>query len=276
MRCRSFLIIALLFAVFLYPSTSIAVIGATISYQAPGGAMNIPMKTIGLLGGTGWSSTIGYYTLLNELMHARLGGRHSAKILLKSVDYHDLWSSYGNDQKASQLLQEELAGLIALRPDCIIICCNTLHKYYDMIKDNLNSSIPVMHAVDLVAQHSKDRGYKKVLLLATKFTMEDGFFAKKLENAGIDVVIPNEKERHVLHDIHGQLMANNVTMEAQEYFRMLILKHNDLDAVVLGCTEYPLVVNENNSALPIIDPVSLQASSAVNYALAEIYSYEGH
>ncbi|MBS0656023.1 MAG: amino acid racemase [Verrucomicrobia bacterium] len=232
------------------------------------------MKTIGLLGGTGWSSTIGYYTLLNKLMNARLGGRHSAKVLLKSIDYHDLWSSYGNDQKAAQLLQQELTGLIALKPDCIIICCNTLHKYYDMIKNNLNSPIPVMHAVDLVAQHAKNCGYKKVLLLATKFTMEDGFFAKKLENAGIDVVIPVQQERQILQDIHAQLMVNNVTTEAREYFRRLILQHNDLDAVILGCTEYPLVVDEANSALPIIDPVSLQTASAVNFALAENYSYK--
>lgn len=232
------------------------------------------MKTIGLLGGTGWSSTIEYYTLLNELMHARLGGHHSAKILLKSIDYHDLWSNYGNDQKAAQLLQEELAGLIALRPDCIIICCNTLHKYYDMIKESLDSSIPVIHALDLVAQHAKDRGYKKVLLLATKFTMEDGFFAKNLENAGIDVVIPTQNERNILHEIHDQLMVNCITIEAREYFRMLILKHNDLDAVILGCTEYPLVVDETNSALPIIDPVNLQTASAVNFALTEGDSYE--
>ncbi|MCF7852514.1 MAG: amino acid racemase [Simkaniaceae bacterium] len=229
--------------------------------------MNIPMKTIGLLGGTGWSSTIGYYTLLNQLMHARLGGHHSAKIILKSIDYQYLWSSYGNDREASRLLEEELVGLIAMRPDCIIICCNTLHKYYDMIKDRLNASIPVMHAVDLVAQHAKNLGYEKVLLLATKFTMEDGFFADKLKNSGIGVVIPTEEERHILHAIHDQLMINKITAEAREYCRMLILRYHDLDAVVLGCTEYPLVVDEVNSILPIINPVHLQTASAVDYAL---------
>ncbi len=269
MRYRSFLLISLLLAICLYPNTSRAITIANISYAPSGDTMNVPMKTIGLLGGTGWSSTIGYYTLLNELMHARLGGHHSAKILLKSIDYQDLWSSYGNDQKASQLLQEELEGLIALRPDCIIICCNTLHKYYDMIKDKLHSSIPVMHAVDLVVQHAQNRSYKKVLFLATKFTMEDGFFAKKLENADIDVMIPTQEERNVMKDIHGQLMINNITAEAREYFRMLILKHADLDAVILGCTEYPLVIDETNSVLPIIDPVNLQASKAVDYALSK-------
>lgn len=104
-----------------------------------------------------------------------------------------------------------------------------------MIKDKLNSSIPVMHAVDLVAQHAKDHGYTKLLLLATKFTMEDGFFAKKLEDAGIGVVISTQEERNILQDIHVHLKVNNVTTEAREYCRKLILQHNNLDAVVLGC-----------------------------------------
>lgn len=235
---------------------------------ALGESMHIPMKTIGLLGGTGWSSTIGYYTLLNQLVHARLGGYHSAKILLKSVDYHDLKSNYGNDLKASQLLEEELRVLIALRPDCIIICCNTLHKYYDMIKDNLGSDIPLMHAIDLVAQHASEHGYKKILFLATEFTMKDGFFTKKLENTGIEVVLPSHEERSVLKGIHAELVKNHVTHEAREYCRKLLLQYNHLDAVVLGCTEYPLVIDATNSVLPILDPVCLQTSAAVDYALS--------
>jgi aspartate racemase len=116
------------------------------------------MKTIGLLGGTAWSSTIGYYQMLNELVGERLGGFHSAKILLKSIDYHEIRSNYGKDhEKIALLLQKELAELIALKPDCMIICCNSLHKYYDMIKDNLKSTIPVFHALDLVAQYANER-----------------------------------------------------------------------------------------------------------------------
>jgi aspartate racemase len=225
------------------------------------------MKTIGLLGGTGWLSTIQYYTLLNQFIHAQLGGHHSAKIILKSIDYHYLGNSYGNNQKACELLEEELIGLIDLNPDCIIICNNTLHKYYDMIKEKLNSSIPVMHAIDLVVRHAQDCGYRKVLLLATKFTMEDGFFSKKLENVGIEVVIPTQEERNILKDIHGQLKLNIITNEASEFFKKLILSHRDCDAVVLGCTEYPLIVNEKNSPLSIINPIVLQTSSAVNFAL---------
>ncbi len=144
------------------------------------------MKIIGLLGGTGWSSTITYYTQLNELVHELLGGYHSAKIILKSIYYHDIMSTYGQDhEKTADLLQDELLDLLALNPDGIIICCNSLHKYYDMIKETFDHDIPVFHALELVAKHVKIQNYKKILLLATKFTMEDGFFAKKLEEEGM-------------------------------------------------------------------------------------------
>jgi aspartate racemase len=226
------------------------------------------MKTIGLLGGTGWSSTIGYYKLLNELVAERLGGYHSAKILLKSIDYHDIMVNYGvNHDAVSQVLEKELSGLIALKPDCIIICCNSLHKYYDMIKAQLASDIPVMHAIQLVADHLNNAGKKKVLLLATKFTMEDGFFSKILEDNDMQVEIPKEHERNKMQEIHNELMHNIVTQESRDYFSNLIASHKNLDAVILGCTEYPLVVDHDNSILPIVDPVYLQAITAVNYAL---------
>lgn len=226
------------------------------------------MKTIGLLGGTGWSSTIGYYKLLNEMVNQRLGGYHSARILLKSIDYNEIMSNYGKDHdKIGQILQHELSELIGLNPDSIMICCNSLHKYYDMIKDDLNLTIPIFHAVDLVVQHIRDHRYKKVLLLATKFTMEDGFFAKKLEQSGTVVAIPNQEERDEMQRIHDKLMQDVVNEEFRNYFRDLIIRYQMFDAVVLGCTEYPLLVDKDNSALPIIDPVYLQTMSAVDYAL---------
>ena len=229
------------------------------------------MKTIGLLGGTGWSSTIGYYTLLNEEVNAQLGGHHSAKILLKSIDYHDILSSYGKDHaKVAQLLKEELKGLLALNPDGFIICCNSLHKYFDLIKDDLNLKIPVFHALELMAQHCVDKGYKRVLLLATQFTMEDGFFAQKLEEHGITVIIPDLPQRNEMHRIHNEeLMQNIVTPEAKKYFQDLISQHKDVDAVIVGCTEYPLVFTQENSPLPLINPVVLQGKAAVAFALAE-------
>lgn len=226
------------------------------------------MKTIGLLGGTGWSSTIGYYKLLNEKAHQRCGGYHSAQLILYSVDYHEIMSNYGKDHTAvAAALKKELKKLIALNPDGIIICCNSLHKYYDLIKPELNVRVPVFHAIDLVADEINKKRYKKVLLLATKFTMEDGFFAQKLEDRGIAVVIPDQKERNEMQRIHGELMQNIVTVDVKNYFCSLIERYNDCDAVVLGCTEYPLVVDKNSSVLPIIDPVQLQTSEAVDFAM---------
>lgn len=227
------------------------------------------MKTIGLLGGTGWSSTIGYYKLLNELVGERLGGYHSAKILLKSIDYHTIMTYYGKDhKKVAEILQQELSELIELKPDCLIVCCNSLHKYYDMIEKDLKVTIPMFHAVNLVAEHLVNKGYNQVLFLATKFTMEDGFFAKILEQKGIRVTIPMPEERDKMQIIHSELMQNRVTEESRNYFSGLIAKHRNLDAVVLGCTEYPLVADHTNSDLPIVDPVYLQAIHAVDYVLS--------
>ena len=180
------------------------------------------MKTIGLLGGTGWSSTIGYYKLINELVSERLGGYHSAKILLQSIDYNDIMANYGiNHDVVAKALEKELLGLINLKPDCIVICCNSLHKYYDIIKAKLQSDIPVMHAIQLVADHLNAVDKKKVLLLATKFTMEDGFFAKILEDNGIIVQIPSVDQRNKMKEIHEELMCNVVSNETRNYFTKL-------------------------------------------------------
>lgn len=228
------------------------------------------MKTIGLLGGIGWLSTMTYYKILNEFVQERLGEQHSAKILLKSFDCYDIRSNFRkNDDRVAILLEEELRGLIALKPDCILICCNTLHKYYDTIKDRLSSEIPVLHAVELVALEMKKQHYKKALLLATKNTLEDGFFAKKLEECDIEVTIPNQEECLEINEIKKELMQNIITEKSRSYFAGLITKHKNLNAVILGCSVFPLIVDQESSSLPIIDPMILQARAAVDYALAE-------
>jgi aspartate racemase len=226
------------------------------------------MKTIGLLGGTGWSSTISYYTLLNKQVNTRLGGDHSAKVLLRSIDFHDIMSHFGKDnQKVVDLLHNELLELIAIRPDCIIICCNLLHKYYDLFKDTLECDLPVMHAIDLTAHHLQQKSYHNVLLLASKFTMEDGFFENTLSQNGISVIVPNKEERERIGQIHQELLLNQVTSKSRTFFRDLTLTYRDVDAVVLGCTELPMVLDQVNSTLPIVDPVVLQVSEAVDFAL---------
>lgn len=226
------------------------------------------MKTIGLLGGTGWSSTINYYVALNQLVNKQLGGYHSAKIILKSIDYHDIMENYGKDHElTAKLLQTELLDLIKLRPECIIICCNSLHKYLDIIENSLNSSIPIMHAIKLTAQHCVENRYRNVLLLASKFTLNDGFFEKILTKHKLNVITPSDDICDNLHAIHLELLQGNVTENAKLYFQQLINNFPNIDAVILGCTEYSMAVDKNAFDLPIIDPVDIQTKIAVDFAL---------
>ena len=227
------------------------------------------MKTIGLLGGTGWSSTIGYYTLLNQMTHAKLGGFHSADITLRSIDYHNIMANYGKDHDATAAtLKVELKKLLALKPDCFIICCNSLHKYYDMIKADLAPQIPVFHAVELTARYLQTKGYNKALLLATKFTMEDGFFAKILEEHGIEVVIPDEADRNAIRDVHAdELMSNIVSDHGKKVFADIIAKYPDIDAVISACTEFGMLLQTIKIPHPVIDPMQLQCAGAVDFAL---------
>lgn len=226
------------------------------------------MKTIGLLGGTAWFSTIEYYRKINQMVYDRLGGYHSAKILLKSIDYHDIKSNYGkNNELVVALLKKELIDLLRLNPDCLIICCNTLHKYYDILKEDLGLKIPLFHTTEVTREYIKKQDYNKVLFLATKFTMEDGFFSDALTQRGITVTIPREIERNEIQKIHSDLKQSIVSGYAKKYFENLIIKYSDVDAIVLGCSELGLIIDSNNSSLPIIDPVHLQCFRAVEYAL---------
>jgi aspartate racemase len=157
---------------------------------------------------------------------------------------------------------------MALNPYCIIICCNSLHKFYDLIKNHFYCDIPVFHAVELVGQHMQKKGITKGLLLATKLTMEDGFFDAILKNYGLTVQIPTLEQRNKMNDIlFTQLINNVVTNKAKKYFADIIAEYKDNDVVILGCTEFPLVVTYDNSILPIINPVNLQCEAAVNFAL---------
>lgn len=231
------------------------------------------MKQIGLLGGMSWPSTIEYYRLLNKLVAERLGEYHSANLLLKSIDYHQIKSNYHDGwDKIPQLLKVEIETFLLCKPDCLILCNNTLHKAYDKISGDLNLSIPFFHAVDLTADYAKRQGQRNVLLLATKFTMEDEFFYNKLEAKGLNVTIPNKDERQEIQSIQSMLAAGETKPEYIEYFKKLIDKYSQNDAVMLACTELPLAVTSANSCLPIINPTLLQCKAAVDFALGDYVS----
>ena len=226
------------------------------------------MKRIGLIGGTSWPSTIEYYRLLNQLTTEKLGGYHSANLMLYSIDYHEIKSNYtGGWDKIPGLLKKEIKTILTSPCDCLILCNNTLHKAFDIIQPELNLQIPFFHAVDLTGQFAVKKRLKKLLLLGTKFTMEDGFFSRKLEALGLEVTIPNEEERNHIQSIQTMLAQNSIKPEHIEYFRTFLSNYSHLDAVILACTELPLVVTSENSALPIINPIELQCNTAMDFAL---------
>jgi len=229
------------------------------------------MKLIGLLGGMGWQSTIEYYRLLNELVHQNLGKHHSARLVLSSPDYEDIKQyEYDQIQERGDVLLNALVELSGFNPDCMLVCNNTLHKVYDEIKPHLKSDIPVLHIVDIVCEELAQKNVKKVLLLGTQFTMEDGFFADGLKQRDISSIIPDEDERRHIQEIHDELLQRVPNNEMSDWFKELIKKYSkEADAVVLACTELPLVVSQNEIDVPIFNSLELHCKAAVDFALAE-------
>jgi aspartate racemase len=227
------------------------------------------MKRIGLLGGTSWPSTIEYYRMINQMVAGRLGGRHSADLLLRSIDYHPIASRYESRwNEIPTLLEQELRLMQALPCDGLILCNNTLHKAYDEIRDRVALTIPFFHAVELSAKAAKERGMKHLLLLATRFTLEDGFFQKGLEKAELEVVIPEPKERDEIQAIQSRLAADEMRPEFREYFTALLKKYAHADAAVLACTELPLAIPPEGTPIPTLNSVYLQSRAAVDFALS--------
>ncbi len=231
------------------------------------------MRLMGLLGGTSWPSTIEYYRVLNEMVHSRLGGFHSANLLLRSVDYHDIKSRYSDNWKEiPSLLQEALTDLDARGPDCILICNNTLHKAYDSVASQLNLSATVIHLVDSVGRAASKKGFKRLLLLATKLTMEDGFYAERLKEFGCEVSVPSLDERDKIQEIQSKLAAGQMDELFRSYFRELLSRYTEVDAVILGCTELPLAIGMAEATRPLLNPIELQCAEAIEFAFASDHS----
>lgn len=221
-------------------------------------------RPIGILGGTSWPSTIEYYRTLNELAQHRLGGFHSANLLLRSIDYHPIKRHYHTGWEfIPDLLGTELRELAQYHPCCILIANNTLHRAYDQIEQQLNFTVPVVHIVDAVGARAQALGMRTVLLLATSFTMEDGFYAARLARFGLHTVVPDARDRATVQGFQNRLAQGEPCQaECAPFFSELIARYRDLDAVVLGCTEIPLVVSAQNSVLPVLDSGRIQCERA--------------
>lgn len=234
--------------------------------------MSNKQKTIGLLGGMSWQSTTTYYRELNEGVQAQLGGLHSAKICMVSVDFEEIerLQHDGDWDGTAAILSEAAAAVEKGGADFLLICTNTMHKVAAQIEANI--SIPILHIADATAQRLREDGIKKVGLLGTKFTMEQDFYKGRLaEKYGIEVIIPDESERDDVHAvIYNELCLGTIDQNSRERYLEIIeqLAANGAEAVILGCTEIALLVQQDHTATPLYDTTAIHAEQAVRQALS--------
>jgi len=228
------------------------------------------MKTIGMLGGMSWESTVTYYQVLNTTVKERLGGLHSAKCLLHSVDFHELETclATGDWQRIGYILGQAAAGLERAGAECIIICTNTMHKMADAVAAAV--SVPLLHIADLTADELAAAGAKKVALLGTKYTMEQDFYTARLTARGFGVLVPEEADRNRLNSIiFEELCLGVVKRESKEWLLELIasLAEKGAEGIILGCTELGMLAEQDDTRVPLYDTACIHARRAAEYAL---------
>ena len=231
------------------------------------------MKTIGLLGGMSWESTVEYYRIINETVKEKLGGLHSAKCILYSVDFAEIERLQHENRwdQAAQLLIQASRGLEMAGADLLLICTNTMHKLAADIQRHV--SIPLLHIADPTAQAVRSAGLRKVALLGTRFTMEQDFYRGRLESPhGLQVLIPAADDREIVHRIiYDELCLGIISETSAEHYEGIIGRLVDAGAegVILGCTEIGLLVKPDNYRLPLFDTTRIHAEAAVDFALNE-------
>jgi aspartate racemase len=229
------------------------------------------MKTVGLIGGMSWESTALYYQLLNQGVRERLGGLHSAKILLASVDFQEIEAMQQQRQweQAGSLLAELGLGLEQAGADCILLCTNTMHKVAPRIEDVL--SIPFLHLADATARVVKEKGYTRVGLLGTSFTMEEDFYCGRLRSQGLTVLVPDQERRNEVNRIiFDELCCGQVLAESAKTYLETIdaLAEQGAQAVILGCTEIGMLVSPEQSSLPLVDTTRVHVGAAIELMLS--------
>ncbi len=229
------------------------------------------MKTIGMIGGMSWESSAEYYRIVNEGIQAKLGGVHSAKSVMVSVDFAEVeelqrlgrWAE-ATDQMIAAARRAEAGGA-----DFLVICTNTMHKMAGEVERAVK--IPLLHIADATAEKVKERGINKVGLLGTRFTMEEDFYRGRLEQKfGLVVLVPGEAERLLVHRvIYAELVVGKIVAASREAYRRVIagLVAAGAEGIILGCTEIGLLVKDSDSPVPLFDTTRLHAEAAVAFAL---------
>ncbi|CAG1014620.1 aspartate racemase [Anaerolineales bacterium] len=229
------------------------------------------MKTIGLIGGMSWESSIEYYRIINETTKAKLGGLHSAKSLMVTVDFAEIEKLQHEDRwdEAGQILAKCAQDLERGGADFIVLCTNTMHKLTDQITANVK--IPFLHIADATAEKIVAAGMKKIGLLGTRFTMEHDFYKGRLiQNFGLEVLVPGEADRQIIHRvIFDELVQGKILDASRAKFKRIMesLAAQGAEGIILGCTEIELLVKQKDSRVPLFATTSIHAIAAVEYAL---------
>lgn len=230
------------------------------------------MKTIGLIGGMSWESTLPYYRLINEQVRDRLGGLHSAKLVLYSVDFAEIerLQQSGDWVSAGACLADAARALSAAGADFLVLCTNTMHKVAPAIVAAVN--LPLLHIADPSAAAIRAAGLTRVGLLGTRFTMEQDFYVERLRAHGLDVLLLDAEQREIVHRvIYDELCLGRIEATSRAAYREIIadLAGRGAEAVILGCTEISLLIGPDDSPLPLFDTTQLHARAAAEFALAD-------
>lgn len=231
------------------------------------------MKTIGLLGGMSWESTVVYYQLLNQLVREKRGGLHSAKVVMHSFDFEEIVACQkaGEWQKAADMLLAAARKLEASGAELLLICTNTMHTLAPEIAAGLN--IPLVHIADVTAEALRAQGVQKAALLGTRYTMEQDFYRERLQEHGVDVIVPGSVERQDVHDIIFDELCQGQVLEhsRKRYCEIMarLTEEQGAEGIILGCTEIPLLVKDGDACVPLFDTTYLHAKKAVEMALGE-------
>lgn len=229
------------------------------------------MKTIGLIGGMSWESSLEYYRVINETVKERLGGLHSARCIMYSVDFKEIEELQCESKwkELTEIMIEAGHNLKKAGVDYIVICSNTMHKTANDLQNTLD--ISVLHIADATAEEIIKKGIRKVGLMGTKISMEDDFYRKRLEERhNIEVIIPDEDDRKIINNvIFNELCLGKLNQSSKDKFKGIIKKliSSGAEGIVLGCTEIPLLIKQKDVEIPIFDTMTIHSVSAVDFAL---------